>query len=215
MKMYLKKYRELADISQRELSELTSIPLGTIEDWEQTGRSPRNMQRLIPIADVLGCTTDDLLGRTIPDGAIKAISDGAAWVDVPLLGKISAGTPIEKIEIEDYFPIPAPLFDQYPNCFLLEVVGESMNRQLPNGCYALIDPNQKDIQNKQPYAVCVNGYDATIKRIKKLNNGCILIPDSNDPTYQEITYDHNNPETEEISVIGRVIWHTIPFNWEY
>ncbi len=35
---------------------------------------------------------------------------------------------------------------------------------------------------KKAYAVCVNGFDATIKRVKPLSNGYELIPDSIDPT---------------------------------
>ena len=86
------------------------------------------------------------------------------------------------INIDETYDIPADIHDRYPQAFLLKVVGDSMNRVLPNGCYALINPCQEASKPMKAYAVCVNGFDATIKRVKPLSNGYELIPDSIDPT---------------------------------
>ena len=94
-----------------------------------------------------------------------------SFVDVPLYGSIAAGKPMEMIAVEGSHPIPTKIREKYPDLFLLKVEGDSMNRILPNGCYALVDPRQTADCNGVPYAVCVNGYDATIKRVRKLNNG--------------------------------------------
>lgn len=137
------------------------------------------------------------------------------FVEVPLYGAIAAGTPIEMIEVEGTHPVPKKVADQYPESFLLEVKGESMNRILPNGCYALVDPCEDVDHDGKPYAVCVNGYDATIKRVKKLNNGFQLVPDSTDPTYAPETFNYNEPGTETITVIGRVVYYVLPFDWGF
>ena len=48
-------------------------------------------------------------------------------VNVPLLGKVTAGNPIEAIEQPDeYFPIPSQLVPRGKEIFTLEVSGESM-----------------------------------------------------------------------------------------
>ena len=48
-------------------------------------------------------------------------------VDVPLLGKVTAGTPIEAIETPDeYFSLPANLISTKNDVFTLRVSGESM-----------------------------------------------------------------------------------------
>ena len=48
-------------------------------------------------------------------------------VDVPLLGKVTAGTPIEAIETPDeYFSLPANLITTKNDVFTLKVSGESM-----------------------------------------------------------------------------------------
>jgi repressor LexA len=91
-----------------------------------------------------------------------------------------------------------------------------MSRVLPNGCYVLVDPDQREpIVNGRPYALCVNGYDATVKRVRQLANGLELIPDSLDPTYRAQVFDSGVEGTETITIIGRVVWHTFPYDWEY
>ena len=60
----------------------------------------------------------------------------------------------------------------------------------------------------------MNGYAATIKRVKKLANGYELTPHSYDPTYLPIVYDYNRNDTEEVTIIGKVVWATMPFDYE-
>lgn len=137
------------------------------------------------------------------------------FYDCPLYGSIAAGTPIEMVGIEDTFPVPSEMHRRYPDAFLLRVEGESMNRVLPNGCMALVDPCDSVEHDGEPYAVCVNGYDATIKRVKVLANGFELDPDSTDPTYKSTIYDYGVEGTETVTVIGRVVWYCVPFDWGF
>jgi repressor LexA len=88
-----------------------------------------------------------------------------------------------------------------------------MNRVLPNHSYAYVNPTQEIISNKV-YAVNVNGYDATIKRVRKLNNGFELVPDSTDPTFTPTVYDFGKPETENVRIIGRVVYYVLPLDFE-
>ncbi len=143
----------------------------------------------------------------------KAVSGN--HVDLPLYGSIAAGVPIEMIEIDGTHPVPEEVANEYPNAFLLTIKGESMNRILPNGCYAMIDPCESVDHPGQPYAVCINGHDATVKRVKPLNNGFELIPDSSDPTFKPVTYDYGLEGTETITLIGRVVYYVLPFDWSF
>lgn len=146
---------------------------------------------------------------------LKVATPDTNMVDVPLYGAIAAGTPIEMTPVENTQPIPAKVHELHPNAFLLKVEGNSMNRVLPNGSYALIDPCKTVERDGAPYAVCINGYDATIKRVRKLNNGFELVPDSTDPTYEVKTYNYNEPDALTITVIGRVVYYVLPFDWEF
>lgn len=146
---------------------------------------------------------------------LKTAAPNTNMTDVPLYGSIAAGTPIEMMEVEDMHPVPTALHDKYPDAFLLKVEGDSMNRILPNGCYALVDPCDDIDYSGDPYAVCVNGCDATVKRVRKLNNGFELAPDSNDPTYKPTVYDYGVKGTATVTVIGRVVYYVLPFDWRF
>jgi len=104
--------------------------------------------------------------------------------------------------------------EKHPNAFLLRVDGESMDKKLPNGCLALIDPDDKDVKSGKVYALNINGYDATVKHVDRLSNGVRLVPNSSDPTILPQVYDFNDTSTESITILGRVIWATFPFDYE-
>lgn len=177
----------------------------------ESGSNDVKSSVLIKMSAAMGVTISYLLGLE----SEKIDSSPDSFVDVPLYGSIAAGKPMEMVAVEGSHPIPTKVREKYPDSFLLKVEGDSMNRVLPNGCYALVDPRQTADCNGAPYAVCVNGYDATIKRVRKLNNGFELVPDSNDPTYEKKTYNYNEPDTDTITVIGRVVYYVLPFDWAF
>lgn len=164
----------------------------------------------VPLSDIL----DDKLTESSTSYAYVNLDSDTRWVNVPLCGSIAAGKPIEMESVQDTFTIPYSLHKKYPDAFLLQVDGESMNRKLPNGSYALINPTEEVI-NGRAYAICVNGYDATIKRVKQLENGFELSPDSTDPTIKSRIYDYNEEGTETITVIGEVVWCVFPFDYAF
>lgn len=194
--------------SQQDLADKMETTQQTIQRYESGARDIKSSV-LIKLSAVLDVTISYLLGldnASIPNNST---------VDVPSYGAIAAGTPIEMVEVEDSQPVPVRVHERFPKAFLLKVEGESMNRILPNGSYALIDPAQKEPISGKPYAVCVNGYDATIKRVVKLSNGFELTPDSTDPTFRPTVYDFNEPGTDPVTIIGRVVFYVLPFDWEF
>lgn len=142
-------------------------------------------------------------------------------MDVPFFGEIVAGAPIEIDDLGCYcskveIPIPYIVHEKHPRSFLLRVVGNSMDRKIPNGYNALIDPDENEPNEHDAFAIYVNGDSATIKRVKKLENGYELIPDSYDPTCLPIVFDHNNPVDQEktVTVLGKVVYAVMPFDYE-
>lgn len=194
--------------SQQELAEKLDTTQQTIQRYESGARDIKSSV-LIKLSSVLGVTISYLLGME------NAALPNNSTIDVPLYGRIAAGEPIEMVEVEDSQPVPIKVHEKFPDAFLLRVEGDSMNRILPNGSYALIDPAQKEPISGKPYAVCVNGFDATIKRVRRLNNGFELVPDSTDPTYVPKVFNYNEPGTDPVTVIGRVVYYVLPFDWEF
>lgn len=196
--------------SQQRLAEELGTTQQTVQRYESGARDIKSSV-ILQLSETLGVTVSYLLG--ISEDAPSSCASSTR--DVPLLGSIAAGTPIEMRAVDNSFPVPARIMEQHPHAFLLRVDGESMNRVLPNGAYALVDPCDDVEQNGKPYAVCVNGYDATIKRVRRLSNGFELAPDSTDPTFRSVVYDYGVEGTETVTVIGRVVWYTLPYEWDF
>lgn len=203
----IKELRIGMKLSQAKLAEMVGISDTALQNYEYGKRDiPGDV--LIKLAKIFNTTSDYIL--MVIDENFS--NDG--YTDVPVYGAIAAGTPIDMTEIDDEFPVPQRIVDKHPNSGLVRVEGDSFNRRLPNGCYALIDFDQREPNERDAFAVCVNGYAATIKRVKKLANGYELTPHSYDPTYLPIVYDYNRDDTDEVTIIGKVVWATMPFDYE-
>lgn len=121
----------------------------------------------------------------------------------PVYGKISAGNPNWAEEcIEGRLPIDASLMDiiNPEECFFLRVNGESMNKVIKNGAFALIRKTDY-VDNGEIAVVLVDGYDATLKKFSKQGDLIILEPQSTDETIETQVYDKNT----EIKIIGKYI----------
>lgn len=202
------------DITAESLARIAGVEPSSVTRWRNG--SQMRKEPLRKICEYFSLTEDDILSTSI---GLAAKEHGATridyyYVNIPVYGEIAAGTPIDMTEINDEFPIPQKIANKHPNSGLVRVEGDSFNRRLPNGCYALIDFDQREPNERDAFAVCVNGYAATIKRVKRLANGYELTPYSYDPTYLPIVYDYNRDDTDEVTIIGKVVWATMPFDYE-
>lgn len=84
--------------------------------------------------------------------------------------------------------------------FFLRVHGESMNKVVKNGAFALIH-KQDTVENGEIAVVLVNGFDATIKKFTKQGDLIILEPQSNDETFETQVYDKNT----SIKILGKYV----------
>lgn len=214
----LKKFRKEKNVSKSELARRIGVSDVTVGYWESGKTEPR-MGKVEMIANVLGITTDDLLFENDPsmqqmEGSANVYAIENNSTKVPLYGKISAGIPLEMIVTEDHIEIPHFVFTNHPKAFLLQVNGDSMNKVVPNGSFALIDPTE-DVSNGDIVAVTVNGYDATLKRFYKLQNTLVLEPDSYNTEYSAKSFDINSEEETTVKVIGKMVWFMSPFNVKY
>lgn len=85
-------------------------------------------------------------------------------------------------------------------CFFLRVNGESMNKEIKNGGFALIKKTDF-VENGEIAVVLVNGFDATLKKFTKQGDLIILEPMSTDSSFETQVYDKNT----EVKVIGKYI----------
>lgn len=211
----LKTLRRRKGVSQEKAASDLGVALGTYRTWEQCKFMPRDNALLKQIADYLGTSIEALFGYDMmPPGTIEMPnSNGMRYV--PVYGAIAAGTPVEMQEVERHAPVPEEVMGKHPASFLLRVEGDSVNRRIINGYYALVDPEEAEPTNDRDlFAICVNGDSATIKRYRQLANGCELLPDSYDPTYRPIMFDYGQDDTPLVTIIGKVVYAVMPFDFD-
>ena len=116
-------------------------------------------------------------------------------VDVPMIGKVTAGEPILAVEkYEDTFPLPVS-FTNNSDCFILSVAGNSMiNAGILDGDYVIV--KQQNIARNGDIIVALIEDEATVKTFYKEENRIRLQPEN--PMMAPI-YSKN------VQVLGRVI----------
>lgn len=197
------KIRKDHQLTQYELAEIAGVSRGAVSQWEGGFSEPR-MGAIQKMADALNISKSSIIEDDYSDG----------YVDAPIYGSIAAGTPIEMIEDTGTFPVPERIAAAHPKGGYLRVRGNSFDRTLPDGCLAYVDFDMREPNEYDAFAVCVNGYAATIKRVRVQPNGVQLVPNSSDPSYQPVTYDYSVPGTDEVTIIGKVVWATMPFDYQ-
>lgn len=118
-------------------------------------------------------------------------------VEVPLLGKVTAGTPIEAIETPDeYFSLPASLINTKNEVFTLRVSGESMiNVGIFDGDILVVE-RRNTARNGETVVAMNSDNEATVKTFYK-EDGYFRLQPEND-TMEPIIL-------KEVTILGKVI----------
>lgn len=118
-------------------------------------------------------------------------------VNVPVIGKVTAGSPIEAIENpDDFFPLPTHLIPSNHNVFMLNVHGDSMiNAGIYDGDQIIVQ-QQQDAINGDIVVAMIDNHEVTVKRFFK-ESGYIRLQPENDSLEPIIVKD--------VTVVGKVI----------
>lgn len=100
-------------------------------------------------------------------------------IEVPLLGKITAGSPIEAIENpNNYFSLPSYLIPKDKEVFTLEVSGESMiNAGIHDGDIIIVE-RRNTARNGEIIVAMTNENEVTLKTFYKEKNYIRLQPEN-------------------------------------
>lgn len=118
-------------------------------------------------------------------------------VEVPLLGKVTAGSPIEAIETpNEYFSLPAYLVNSKKEIFTLKVSGESMiNVGIYDGDILIVE--RKNTANNGDTVVAMNSdNEVTVKTFYK-ENGYFRLQPENDTMAPIIL--------KEVTILGKAV----------
>ena len=122
----------------------------------------------------------------------------AKVVEIPLYGKIAAGTPIEAISnISSFISTPDNMINKGEH-YALEISGESMTGSGINDKDIAIIKRSSSATNGQIVVALVDKTEATLKKLKKTSSNIVLLP-SND-LYQAQSYEPSRVQVQGILV---------------
>jgi repressor LexA len=198
----LKILREEKGLNKTELANMLNITAQSIGQYEQ-GKRDLSTDKLIMFAKFFGVTTDYILGFS--DTRNSTSADLNNLLNIPLVGKVPAGTPVLATEnIIQYFAISREIFSLQndENLFFLKVDGESMNNVIANGSYILIQ-KQEYADTGDIVVALVNDEEATLKKYKIIDKQFIMLePDSSYTEFEPIVVNLKN---QNFRIIGKVI----------
>ena len=193
----LKEIRKSRHITQEEMAKKLGVSYNQYFRYEK-GTSDLSTDILVKLANILQCSTDEILGVTT-----KTIVNAFPLdkpIILPVYGEIAAGTPIntEQSPTGEYIYEDQVYGDG--NHIVLRVIGDSMYPDIVNGSYAIIRC-QNYAQPNQIVAVCLEDNSATLKKYVPQPNGIVIFQPIN-PSYQPIVVTKKQMENGEAIIIG-------------
>ena len=166
-----------------------------------------NLTREFPLnrsedfAKALSISTEYLLGFDKSEQHEQPQLETLPVKKIPVVSKISAGLPIYSEEnLIDYIYFATNKLNSDKEEFGLKVSGDSMDKIFQDGDIVVVEKDSV-VENGQLGVVMVNGYNATVKRVRYNGNQIILIPESNNQSHYPQVYGNN----DEVKVVGRVV----------
>lgn len=196
----LKQARKNKKLSQAELSRQLGVTQQAVGKWE-TGRSTPDPATVARLAELLGTTTDMLLGVQQPDFTPPVGSELARYSEspIPVVGTVRAGYGALAFE-EDYGTEYACVKDP-SSYFYLVVKGDSMEPRISDGDLALVH-RQSTLENGE-LGVMVYGADGegTLKKYIRRGNAVVLHPFN--PNYEDLII--KGEDLNHLYIAGKVV----------
>lgn len=190
----MKARRKELHITQREMADRLGVASPTVSLYETNAREP-SIDTIKKIAKILNVKVAALMG----DVDIAP----AAGIKIPILGSVVAGIPISAVtDILGYEEI-SPKMAGEGQFFALRVKGDSMLPWLRDGDIAIIK-QQSDVESGDVAVVLINGDEATIKQIKKSQDGIVLYG-FNTAVFTPIFYSNKEIEELPVRIIGKLV----------
>ena len=119
-------------------------------------------------------------------------------VELPLLGYVAAGMPIEAVATSETIAVPETLVTGKRDTYVLRVRGDSMiDEQIRDGDWVVVE-DRRSADNGEMVIALVGGQDATLKKFYK-ENGRIRLQPAN-PTMQPIYAEPDSVQIQGVVV---------------
>lgn len=134
-----------------------------------------------------------------PERPVAAMAVEAASFELPVMGRIAAGTPIEAIQqVSHNIAVPASMLSTRGRHYALEVKGDSMIQAGINNGDIVVIQEQATADNGDIVVALVEGQEATLKTFRR--RGSTIALEAANPAYETRLYqDH------QVRVQGKLV----------
>lgn len=141
----------------------------------------------------------DKIRQLLTDQPIPAIEGILPTRRIPIIGSVAAGNWREAIQ-QPMGTMPMPEADMPEDAVALRVVGDSMDRLVPDGGIVIFSPSDRELFADNYYVVTNGDGETTFKQYKP--NPARLVPCSNNPQHKDINIGDGG-----FQIVGRVEWY--------
>ncbi|MFM1644141.1 LexA family protein [Staphylococcus epidermidis] len=197
MKPDIKSRRKELNLTLEQVGDLVGVGKSTVRKWETGDIENMKRDKIVKLAKALRVSPSYIMGIEEEQPQIETLP----VKKIPVVSKISAALPIYSEEnLIDYIYFATNKLNSDKEEFGLKVSGDSMDKIFQNGDIVVVEKDSI-VENGQLGVVMINGYNATVKRIRYNGDQVILIPESNNTNHYPQVYGKD----DEVKIIGRVV----------
>lgn len=196
----LKELRQQKGMTQSELAKLLKMQRSTLGMYE-TGKREPNFETLNMFANFFNVDMNTLMDMN--NTSNQNPSSPVRSIKIPVLGTVVAGVPLEAVENIIGWEEISPAMAATGKHFALRIKGTSMEPRICEGDIVVVR-KQEDIESGDTAIVLINGGEATVKKVKKTEEGIMLIA-NNMAVYSPHFYSNKDIESLPVQIIGKVV----------
>lgn len=197
MKPDIKSRRKELNLTLEQVGDLVGVGKSTVRKWETGDIENMKRDKIVKLAKALKVSPSYIMGIDEEQPQLETLP----VKKIPVVSQISAGLPIYSEEnLIDYIYFATNKLNSDKEEFGLKVSGDSMDKIFQDGDIVVVEKDSV-VENGQLGVVMVNGYNATVKRIRYNDDQIILIPESNNSNHYPQVYNAK----DEVKIVGRVV----------
>lgn len=191
--------REELGLTLDQVGQYVGVAKSTVKKWESGQIKEMRRDKLIRLAEILQLDPVALVSsenRPVSNVPLPAGMIPVKKMRIPLLGGIAAGEPIAAEQDYDTY-VDA---DEDLHCdYALRIDGDSMTPTVQLGDLVFVR-QQDDVDDGQIAAVLIDE-GATLKRVRHIPNGLLLMSDN--PKYEPMVFTY--PDCDTIRILGKAV----------